>query len=147
MPRPRIKGAVVIMGTRKEESAPRKKYERIFYVSKKPKNVYPILFWSTNDVWEYIRHYNLKVPEDYQYVDRVGCIFCPLAGVKHYIANERRYPAFYKKLREFLEEFWEEFRVKSPNISYEEYIKYPYWFSKGKEWERYKKIKQKENVC
>lgn len=37
----------------------------------------PIIDWTNDDVWDYIKKYNLPVNPEYQVSSRIGCIVCP----------------------------------------------------------------------
>lgn len=54
----------------------------------------PIIDWSDDDVWEFLNHYNCKSNPLYECGDkRVGCIGCPMIGIKrneHFI----KYPKY-----------------------------------------------------
>ena len=55
----------------------------------------PIIEWSDNDVWEFLRYYKCESNPLYQCgFQRIGCIGCPLAG-KHMRKTEfERYPKY-----------------------------------------------------
>lgn len=54
----------------------------------------PILDWTEEDIWEYIKQENIKVNPLYsQGWKRVGCIGCPMAG-KHRVEEFEKYPNF-----------------------------------------------------
>ncbi len=40
----------------------------------------PIVDWHEEDVWSYIKKYNLPINPDYEKFSRVGCIVCPKAN-------------------------------------------------------------------
>lgn len=40
----------------------------------------PIIDWSDNEVWDYIKRYKLPVNPEYKTSNRVGCIVCPKAS-------------------------------------------------------------------
>lgn len=73
-------GLVPIIGTMAENSTLRKqsyiKYGcEIDKVGKE--QLRPMMFWRTEDVWEYIRKYKLKYCDLYdEGIDRTGCMFC-----------------------------------------------------------------------
>lgn len=56
--------------------------------------VNPILNWSDDDVWEFLRHYGCDSNPLYRCgFKRIGCIGCPMAG-KHRYAEFARYPRY-----------------------------------------------------
>jgi phosphoadenosine phosphosulfate reductase len=55
----------------------------------------PIVDWSDEEVWEYIRRNDLKYCCLYdEGFKRLGCIGCPLAGSKNMIKDFERYPKY-----------------------------------------------------
>jgi len=85
-------GRTVIVGIRKAES--HKRSSRMEYeVTKKKIMLSPILNWSNEQVWQYIRKYNLSYPSLYDQGDkRIGCIMCPCAGRKEMMRHAQRWP-------------------------------------------------------
>jgi phosphoadenosine phosphosulfate reductase len=63
-----------------------------------PKNQYvcnPIIDWSDEDVWEFIRRFNMPYCSLYdQGYKRLGCIGCPMAGGKRQQEQFAKYPKF-----------------------------------------------------
>lgn len=58
----------------------------------------PIVDWSDNMVWEYIRKKNIKVNPMYAMgFSRVGCVGCPMSGQKKMAREFEMYPT-YKRL-------------------------------------------------
>lgn len=54
----------------------------------------PIASWTEEDVWTFLKHYNVKTNPLYDCeFKRVGCIGCPMAG-KHRYTEFRMYPKF-----------------------------------------------------
>jgi len=94
------KGDLVITGIRWEESNRRR--ARLPYEESTLKKglffVNPIIDWSTQDVWDYIRRFKLPYcclyDEGY---NRIGCIMCPLQGDKGMRLDAERYPAVYRR--------------------------------------------------
>lgn len=55
----------------------------------------PIVEWTDSDVWEFIRHYGIKVNPLYECgYKRVGCIGCPFASLKNRLFDFARYPKY-----------------------------------------------------
>ncbi len=73
-------GRIVVLGIRKAESQKRSKRKMLEGCNKRNKNkVYfsPIIYWSTAEVWEYIRTYNVPYCSLYdEGHKRIGCILC-----------------------------------------------------------------------
>lgn len=42
----------------------------------------PIIDWTDNEVWDYMRKYKLPINPEYEYKKRVGCLVCPKANIK-----------------------------------------------------------------
>ncbi len=94
-------GRIVITGIRAEESSKRKK-RKLFeddYKSKAGKKILNIILeWTEADVWQFIEDQNIKYCELYDRdgVDRIGCLFCPMASKKKRINELKQYPKFKK---------------------------------------------------
>ena len=57
--------------------------------------VNPIIDWTTDEVWEFIKEYNVPYCELYdQGYRRLGCIGCPMARAKEQERQFARYPKF-----------------------------------------------------
>ena len=97
-------GRFLITGVRAAESsrrAKRKQVEHCFGDKKKhlglKKYVHPIFYWSEDEVWEFIKHYNIPYSKLYdEGYKRIGCLFCPLSDVKNRIRDMERYPKYKK---------------------------------------------------
>jgi phosphoadenosine phosphosulfate reductase len=88
----------VVLGIRSEESnsrRQRKEYERST-VDKTKWFVNPILTWSTEDIWTYIRDNQLSYCSLYDNgYDRIGCILCPVQNIKGRIQDAHKFPKHY----------------------------------------------------
>lgn len=57
--------------------------------------VNPIIDWSNEDVWEFIREYNIPYCELYDAgSSRLGCIGCPMASYEKRVKQFEKYPKF-----------------------------------------------------
>lgn len=57
--------------------------------------VNPILDWSDNDVWEFLKYYGCEANPLYQCgKKRVGCIGCPMQSMRNKMAEFDRYPKY-----------------------------------------------------
>jgi len=89
-------GRYVLTGIRHAESSGRKKREAVetCYTDDSINFVHPIIHWSDKNVWDFIRKF--KIPYCKLYDEgwkRVGCLFCPFAGIHRRIQAER-YPKY-----------------------------------------------------
>lgn len=112
-------GRFVVTGVRWEESAKRKLRGGLELAKKKShrlenfdpdnpsqelihicpdharRHLNPIIDWTTEEVWEFIREYN--VPYCCLYDEgwkRLGCIGCPMATIEHRLEDFERYPKY-----------------------------------------------------
>jgi len=95
-------GRRVVTGVRKAESVKRSKRKDVEECFKDKHRVYinPIIDWSDQDVWEYIKTNNLKYCNLYdEGFKRLGCIGCPMAGTTRRKEFDRwpRYEQKYRK--------------------------------------------------
>ena len=102
-------GDTVYLGVRWEESKKRSKLPMVGFWKKK-NVIRPIIDWTDEEIWEYIRKYNLPYCELYdEGWERLGCIGCPLSS------NQKRelalYPAYKENYIKAFEKMIEE-RIK-----------------------------------
>lgn len=89
-------GRTLITGIRWAESNQRKK--RMMVENCKRHNsakhfVHPIIDWSTEEVWEFIRTYKIAYCSLYdEGFKRIGCVLCPMQTVKDRIRDAKRWP-------------------------------------------------------
>ena len=158
-------GSVVLTGVRAAESAKRAKYPELNIYSRRKEHadrtqvrtlesvmenehkcikgkdkvmLYPILKWSEDDVWRYIKKNNLPVNPCYSKVGRVGCMFCPFSRREELQMYETRYPKFkdlfLRSLKVYLDKRTEpdKYGLRTPEDYYE-------WWKSKKPVERYAK--------
>ena len=81
----------VVLNNDNEES--RKMVEQCYRLSQTVIN--PIIDWTNEDVWEFIREYDLPYCKLYdEGHNRLGCIGCPMAGAERMLKQFERYPKF-----------------------------------------------------
>ncbi len=89
-------GRVVVTGIRWAESPRRKNKRRLVENCQYGKDrllINPIIDWSDNEVWEYIRKYNLKYCHLYdEGFSRLGCVLCPMKTAKQKRLEIKRWP-------------------------------------------------------
>lgn len=148
-------GHMVLTGVRAEESSKRAKYAQIEIFSRRVEHcgkergrtyeqleenehrcikgkdklmVRPILNWTEEEVWDYIKRHDLPVNPCYEKHGRVGCMFCPFASKSDIELYEKEYPGFKPLIIRALTRFWGkvgEHYTESPMEYYE------YWKVKG----------------
>jgi phosphoadenosine phosphosulfate reductase len=91
--------SIKVTGVRRAESVKRSKRNMLEPCNKHKKTqfLHPIIDWSTDDVWEYIKKYNVPYCKLYdQGWKRIGCVGCPFASVKQRRWELDQYPAIEK---------------------------------------------------
>jgi len=84
------KGGVVLNNDNDES---RKMIEQCYKQTKTVVN--PIIDWTDEDVWEFIKEYNIPYCKLYdEGYKRLGCIGCPMGTVEHRKAEFERYPKY-----------------------------------------------------
>jgi len=57
----------------------------------------PIIDWSNDDVWRYIKLNNIDFCDLYnEGFKRIGCIMCPMAGTDQMLLEAERWPKYYQ---------------------------------------------------
>lgn len=84
------KGGVILNG----DTAVNRQLVEEFY-SKTSTAINPIVDWTENDVWEFLRYHGCESNPLYQCgYKRIGCVGCPMASKSHRIAEFERYPKY-----------------------------------------------------
>jgi len=92
------KGSFVITGVRWAESVKRSKRRLVETCmrDKTKRYLHPIIDWSDEDVWQYIRENNLPYCRLYdEGFKRIGCVGCPMSG-KNRVKEFERWPSYKK---------------------------------------------------
>ena len=130
-------GMRTIDGTRWEESSARAKYTPEDCDTRKwmkgAVHIRPIIDWTENEVWNYIRENNLPYIKYYDQpygFKRHGCVGCPFAGSKGQVREFRFFPRYAKALLKAIAKN----RVTKPNNVFakkfnDEYEVFHWWLS------------------
>ena len=99
-------GRVVVTGVRWEESVKRRGRRMTEQCMKGGTKTYlhPIIDWSSDEVWQYIRERELPYPSLYdEGRKRVGCVLCPFNRPTN---DAERWPKIAKQYRRLANEIW-----------------------------------------
>jgi phosphoadenosine phosphosulfate reductase len=106
------KDRVVVTGIRKWESAPRKKRKATEGGPGK-RFVHPIFEWSSEEVWMYIKEFDLPYCELYdQGWKRIGCLGCPMGSRRG--EELSKYPRIERAYRRAVHELYERNKNREP---------------------------------
>ena len=90
----------VVTGIRWAESSKRAGRRMVENCMKKSRNtvfVHPIIDWSDEDIWHYIRKKQISYCHLYdEGFKRLGCIMCPMQGTKGMLRDAERWPKYYR---------------------------------------------------
>lgn len=144
-------GFVVLTGIRREESRKRAEYDEVTQWAKDKKDkktvnldkmeenefhcvggkdkfmVYPILEWTEEDVWAFLRERGLPVNPCYENHRRVGCVFCPFARPKEIRAYCETHPRLKASFIHAIERYMERAGEKGKLPTAEDY--FDWWMS------------------
>jgi phosphoadenosine phosphosulfate reductase len=90
---------LVITGIRAEESSKRKGRKQIEVCRNKigKRFIHPILNWTEEEVWEFIKMRGLPYPSLYdEGRKRIGCVICPMGNSRQMEADVKRWPKLAK---------------------------------------------------
>lgn len=65
--------------------------------------IYPILDWTYDDVWQFIKLHHLPINPCYQHKGRVGCVYCPFAPSRSILTYIQTHPKQHSALLHALE--------------------------------------------
>lgn len=101
-------GSVRILGVRAEESARRKANWKVWQPERHGDGwrLNPILYWTTTNVWDYIRSHNTPYCALYdEKMTRLGCIGCPMASEKRSV-EFTRWPKYETAWKRAVQKWW-----------------------------------------
>lgn len=149
-------GCVVLTGVRAEESLKRSRYAETEIWSRRKEHqgrdrareisdimenehqcikgkdrvmIRPVLSWTEEDVWTFLRARNLPYNPCYSSLGRVGCMFCPFATKQQLELYEDKYPKMLDCLLKHLQKWYD--RFPNPEVS-SVAMYYAWWKSKTK---------------
>lgn len=92
-------GRFVVTGVRHAESV-RRSNRKLVEPCRQPTGkwfIHPVIDWSDDEVWEYIKTYNVPYCSLYdEGFKRIGCVCCPFASEKKKRQDIKRWPNIYK---------------------------------------------------
>lgn len=145
-------GNVVVTGVRAEESKKRSEYPEITKYVRNTSHgkevnldkmrdnefqcvggrdkflIYPILRWTSEDVWTFIKDRGLPINPCYEKYRRVGCVFCPFSPARYIRDYITTHPKQYQALLHSIEKYLERSGNKSEFESAEDV--FAWWLSK-----------------
>jgi phosphoadenosine phosphosulfate reductase len=105
-------GRVVLTGVRKEESVRRSKRKMVESCLRKNTNksfVHPILEWTTEEVWEFLKQQGRNHCSLYDRgFTRIGCLLCPQSRRESREFEEKQYPGIVRLYKKAFAEMIEE---------------------------------------
>ena len=128
------RGRVVVTGVRWEESARRKnrRMTEICYASNSggKRYLHPIIDWSEDEVWEYIRTYDVPYCSLYdEGFRRLGCVLCPFTrNVAVEMARWPKLAASYRRMADVAVEVRRERAVEGMNTQFANGQEYWDWW-------------------
>ena len=105
-------GRVVVLGTRAAESPRRKhNWREVAMDIRRNKAICPIVYWSDEQVWEFIRGYGVKYCSLYdEGFTRLGCVDCPLASNENRARERARWPRMAENWRKAIIANWQNWK-------------------------------------
>mgnify|MGYP001615522170 FL=1 len=102
-------GRFVLLGVRNAESFNRSKRKMVEFCDTKGKRMLnPIIDWTEDEVWSFIRSNNIPYCKLYdEGAKRIGCVFCPQAYFKRRLDEARRYPRFVTAFIKYFNKLYE----------------------------------------
>jgi phosphoadenosine phosphosulfate reductase len=102
-------GKFKVIGVRAEES-PRRKglWKQITNNRNTGLILCPVLYWTSADIWEFIRRYEIPYCKLYdEGYKRLGCIGCPMGGKEQQRRDFARWPKYEKLWKRGFQAYWD----------------------------------------
>jgi phosphoadenosine phosphosulfate reductase len=97
-----------LLGVRRDESTTRKGYADTAEGKYGGWVIRPMLDWSIDEVWWYIKQHNLSYCDLYDKgFDRLGCVLCPFLTAIQLKRSEERWPKYWMAFRSVLARWYE----------------------------------------
>jgi phosphoadenosine phosphosulfate reductase len=128
-------GVLVISGIRKAESNIRSRFNKVQRNKMIPKQVlaFPILDWSSLDVWLYLLWKNIPHNKMYDYgFARIGCWVCPEKSLRDFKLVETFRPGLSERLGQMLKNYAMRSGIESP----EAWVQSGNWRSRKTKWSK-----------
>lgn len=106
-------GLFCATGVRAEESARRKGLWKVLTVDNRSGKpiLCPILYWTTSDVWQFIRQNNMPYCSLYdEGFERLGCIGCPMGGPKGQARDFARWPKYEAMWKKGFQRYFDKYK-------------------------------------
>jgi phosphoadenosine phosphosulfate reductase len=102
------RGRLKVFGVRAAESPKRRRWHEVSEDINGDKVLCPIVYWTDDDVWEYIHARKIPYCDLYdQGISRIGCVGCPLAGYEKQSLEFLRWPKYAAAWHRAVVQNWE----------------------------------------
>lgn len=143
-------GRYILLGIRKQESSQRKNRKEVEECYKKNKEfirISPILEWTEEEVWKYIKDNNIKYPSLYdEGWKRIGCMLCPFSSKKDKERVLQRYPKIKNAYVSAINRNIKRRKIKNKIIYFESPYDWFDWWMSGLSLKKYELKKEKEKL-
>ncbi|MFW5803543.1 MAG: phosphoadenosine phosphosulfate reductase family protein [Verrucomicrobiota bacterium] len=126
-------GEFMVLGIRRAESVGRRNRRLIeLCPSRQARKLHPILHWSDEDVWAFIRKHDLPYCCLYdEGFRRLGCIGCPMAGAKQVRTQFARWPGYERLWRRWFGRLLEHRAAKGLDTTFLDADEFFQWWVSG----------------
>jgi phosphoadenosine phosphosulfate reductase len=106
-------GQLRSIGVRAEESARRKGLWKTLTIDRRTNKpiLCPILYWTSKDVWQFIRERNIPYCCLYdEGFDRLGCVGCPMGGPTGQARDFKRWPKYEVMWKKGFQKYFDKYK-------------------------------------